>query len=124
MPYNKTPGYIFDICRKLRKRQTNAERLLWKHLRKRQLKGLKFRRQHPLGRYIADYYCPEARLVVELNGKMHDHENQQEYDKMRNEIIEVHRIKVLRIKNEEIEQNIGKVLKKIADLTSIPESPT
>jgi very-short-patch-repair endonuclease len=85
---------------------------------------LKFRRQHPFGRYIADFYCPEARLVVELDGKVHDVEDQQEYDKMRNEMIEVHRIKVVRIKNEEIEQNIGKVLKRIAYLTSLSESPT
>jgi len=124
MPYTKIPGYIFDICRRLRKTQTKAEELLWECLRRNRLNGLKFRRQHPLGRYIADFYCPEERLVIELDGKVHDLKDQKEYDKMRKEIIEVHRIRILRIKNEEIERNIENVLRRIADLTSPPQSPS
>lgn len=120
MPYTKIPGYIFDLCRRLRKKQTKTEKLLWAHLRRKGLNGLKFRRQHPLGRYIADFYCPEARLVVELDGKVHNLQDQREYDEVRKEIMEVHRIKLLRIKNDEIEQNIENALKRIADLTSPP----
>ena len=120
MPYSKSPGCIFDLCRKLRKRQTKAEELLWKRLRRKRLNGLEFRRQHPLGRYIADFYCPEARLVIELDGNVHELEDQSEYDGLRREIIEVHGIRVLRIKNEEVERNTEKMLQRILSLTSPP----
>ena len=118
MPYTKIPGYVFDLCRKLRKRQTKAEELLWNQLRKKRLNGLKFRRQHPLGRYIADFYCSEERLVIELDGNGHNLENQKAYDEIRNEIIAVKKVRVLRIKNEEIKQNMRNVLKSILSLTS------
>jgi len=124
MPYTKIPGYIFDLCRKLRQKQTKAEELLWECLRRKRLNGLKFRRQHPLGRYIADFYCAATRLVIELDGKVHDLKDQKEYDKMRRQIIEVHKIRIPRIKNEEIERNIENVLSRIADLTSPPQSPS
>ena len=124
MPYTKVPGYIFDLCQKLRKRQTQAEELLWKQLRRKRLNGLKFRRQHPLGRYIADFYCPEVRLVIELDGTVHNLKDQKEYDELRKEVIEVHRVRVLRIRNEEIEKDIEDVLKKILVLTSPPWSPS
>jgi len=124
MPYTKVPGYIFDLCRKLRKRQTQAEELLWKQLRRKRLNGLKCRRQHPLGRYIADFYCPEVRLVIELDGTVHNLKDQKEYDELRKEVIEVHRVRVLRMRNEEIEKDIEGVLKKILVLTSPPWSPS
>ncbi len=66
----QVPGYIYDLCRKLRRKPTDAEKVLWECLRSSRLKGLKFRRQHPLGRYMADFYCSEARLVIDLNGKI------------------------------------------------------
>jgi very-short-patch-repair endonuclease len=59
------------LARGLRQRSTDAERLVWQHLRDRRLGGLKFRRQHPVGRYIVDFVCPECRLVVELDGSQH-----------------------------------------------------
>ena len=99
-------GYIYDLCRKLRQKQTDAEKLLWECLRRKRLNGVKFRRQHPIGRYIADFYCPEAHLVIELDGKVHLFKDQKDYDKVRQEVIEMRGIRVLRIKNEEIEQNI------------------
>jgi very-short-patch-repair endonuclease len=120
MPYTKIPGYIFDLCRRLRKRQTKAERLLWECLRAKRLNGMKFRRQHPLGRYIADFYCPEAHLVIELDGKIHQIKDQKEYDGSRQEVIGMRGIRVLRIKNEEIEQDIESVIRKVLSLTSPP----
>jgi len=120
MPYTKVPGYIFDLCRKLRRKQTKAEGLLWEWLRRKRLNGLKFRRQHPLGRYIADFYCPEVRLVIELDGTVHDLKDQKEYDELHKEVIEVHRVRVLRIRNEEIEKDIESVLREILHLTSPP----
>ncbi len=73
-----------------------------------------------MGRYIADFYCPEARLVIELDGNVHNLKNQKEYDEIRKEIMEAHKIHVLRIKNEEIENKIDSVLKRISSLTSPP----
>ena len=114
------PAYIYRLCRSLRKKQTDAEKLLWECLRRKRLKGLKFRRQHPIGRYIADFYCPEAHLVIELDGKIHQIKDQKEYDKIRQEIIEMRGMRVLRIKNEEIEQDIESVIRKVLSLTSPP----
>jgi very-short-patch-repair endonuclease len=66
------PHYIIEVARELRQRATLAEKLLWKELRDHKLAGLKFRRQHPIGRYIVDFYCAKLRLVVELEGGVHD----------------------------------------------------
>jgi len=119
--FPKVPGYIYEIARKLRKEQTPAEKILWECLRARRLNGLKFRRQHPLGRYIPDFYCAEKRLVVELEGKVHELKDQKEYDKIRQETIEAMGLTVLRFKNEEVLNNLELVLAKI---TSPPSSPS
>jgi very-short-patch-repair endonuclease len=116
----QVPGYVFQLCRKLRKKQTDAKKFLWKCLRRKRLKGLKFRRQHPIGRYIADFYCPEARLVIELDGKIHQVKDQKEYDRSRQEIIEMRGVRVLRIKNAEIGQDIESVIRKVLSFTSPP----
>ncbi len=65
------PGHKCQFARHLRRRATDAERRLWRCLRHRALGGFKFRRQHPIGRYIADFACIQARLVVELDGGQH-----------------------------------------------------
>lgn len=62
------PPYIFEKARKLRETMTPAEQILWKYLKKRQLKGCKFRRQHPLSEFIADFYCHSLKLVIEVDG--------------------------------------------------------
>ena len=67
-------------ARQLRKSATQHERLLWRHLRNRQLQGWKFRRQHPVDRYIIDFYCPEARLAIELDGGRHNFANGESLD--------------------------------------------
>lgn len=110
----KVPAYIVELCRKFRKEPTTAEKLLWRCLRDRQLAGLKFRRQHPLGRYIADFYCAEARLVVELEGKVHSKKEQREYDQIRKEELEARGLQVLRFENEEALKRTERVLAKIA----------
>ena len=63
-------GEIFNFARTLRKDQTEPERILWRHLRGKRLGGHKFRRQHPIKNYIADFYCHEARLVIEVDGNI------------------------------------------------------
>ncbi len=106
-------------CRELRKHATPAEKRLWEHLRNHKLAGRKFYRQYPLfydfeGKesfFIADFYCHEARLVVEVDGKIH--EFKKEYDKHREKIINLLGIKVVRIKNEGIEKDIHAVLERL-----------
>jgi very-short-patch-repair endonuclease len=100
---------IRDFSRALRKDQTPYEKLLWKRLRHRQVKGFKFLRQHPISYdrkandynfIIPDFYCAEAHLLIELEGGIHD--NTIEYDSWRQNILENMGIRVLRIKNEEL----------------------
>ena len=119
----QTPGYIYDLCRKLRQKSTDTEKCFWEYLRTKRLHGLKFRRQHPIGRYIADFYCREARLVIELNGGVDNIRDQKEYDKIRQEVIKVRGLRVLRIRNREIEKDKQSVLRKILALTSPPLVP-
>jgi very-short-patch-repair endonuclease len=75
---------------------TGTERRLWTHLRGRKLEGWKFRRQHPIGEYIVDFYCPAARLVIELDGSSHDSDQQERYDQARQRWLESQGCKVLR----------------------------
>ena len=110
---------IQQLCRELRQNQTAAEQQLWGILRARKFIGLKFRRQHPFidnnrqGQsrfFIADFYCPEKRLVIELDGKIHDW--QKDYDENRDLILTQLGLKVLRLKNEELD-DLGAVLEKL-----------
>jgi very-short-patch-repair endonuclease len=74
-----------DRARALRAAQTEVERRLWQRLRNRQLNGMKFRRQHPLGSYITDFFCLDARLIVELDGSQHGEEGERRADERRTE---------------------------------------
>lgn len=97
-------------ARYLRKEETKTEKILWKELRDRKL-GVKFRRQHPIDKFILDFYAPEIKLGIELDGSPHI-EN-QEYDKTRAEHLESKNIKVLRFWNSDVEKNLEGVLRKI-----------
>jgi very-short-patch-repair endonuclease len=102
------------LCRQLRQDETPPEMALWRCLRDRHLFGLKFRRQHALGRYIADFYCHEAQLVVELDGGVHEQERQREYDVVRQEQLEAAGVRVLRFGNDLVRRSLPEVLKTIA----------
>jgi very-short-patch-repair endonuclease len=111
-------------ARELRRVSTLGERRLWECLRDRRLQGLKFRRQQPLHGYILDFYCAEYRLVVELDGTIHQDPEQREYDAYRNERLRERGLTVLRFTNREVEQSLEAVLGRIvlaagvrADLT-------
>jgi very-short-patch-repair endonuclease len=69
---NPTPKYIIKLSKKLRKVMTSEEELLWLKLRAKRFNGLKFRRQHSIGRYIVDFYCEEFKLIIEIDGGIHD----------------------------------------------------
>ena len=114
----KVPSHVVVLARKLRQQQTRAEELLWMCLRNRMLNGLKFRRQHPLGRYIADFYCAEKRLVIELDGSVHHHPDQQAYDQIRQQEIEARGLIVLRLRNEQVESDLEQTLDLIADVAT------
>ena len=110
---------IVELARKLHRNSTPAEKLLWEELRNRQLNGVKILRQHPLiyeedrGHFhffIADIYCAQYKLVIELDGKIHD--KQKHYDRERDLIIDQMGLKVIRFKNEETD-SMDKLVKKI-----------
>ena len=97
----------------LRNRLTPAEAALWNRLKKSQLAGKKFRRQHSFGYYIIDFYCPSAKLVVELDGSIHDTEEAHRYDRQRDAFMTSLGLKVLRFRNEDVLQNMSGVLMEI-----------
>ena len=104
-----------EYARELRLRTTEAEQKLWSLLRNRQLKGKKFRRQHAIANYVADFYCNESRLVIELDGNFHTAAETKEYDKFRTNLLNELGITVLRFWNEEVIKDPGKVINKISE---------
>ncbi len=110
------------FARGLRAEQTKAERLAWKQLRNRCTLGLKFRRQHVIEGFVVDFYCLEKRIAIEIDGSIHD--KHQEYDDLRQTIIESKNIKVIRLKNEEILKNSEVVKQKIIEILSNGPSPS
>jgi len=104
----RTPAQIQQRARELRREMTLAEKLLWSRLRNKRLDGLKFRRQHPLGPFIADFYCAACRLVVEIDGDIHD--LQPERDAARTEQFEQYGYRVVRFRNEQVLNDIESVL--------------
>lgn len=97
----------------LRKNSTEAEKLVWSRLRKRQLAGVKFRRQYSIGAYVADFYCPEKKLAIEIDGAQHFEEDAMEYDRRREEYMASAGIKTIRFTNKDVFNNMEGVLQKI-----------
>ena len=104
------PSDSFSKAQFLRRNETKAEKLLWEKLRNNQLGGLKFRRQHPVNIYIADFYCHKFKLIIELDGDYHNQEEQKQKDEVRTEVLRLNDLKIIRFKNEEVEQDINQVL--------------
>ncbi len=100
--------------RELRSRLTPEESYLWSFLQRRKLRGRKFRRQHSVGPYILDFYCPEEKLAVELDGASHDHEQAQAHDENRRMFLGRAGITVLRFENRDVRKNLEGVLLDIA----------
>ena len=109
----RTSQAMLARARQLRREQTPAEALLWEHLRNRRLKGLKFRRQHPVGRFVADFYCAQHHLIVELDGAVH--RMQGEYDALRTEELERDGYRVIRFTDNQVERDLEWVLERIAE---------
>ena len=102
-----------EFRRELRNNSTPAEIRLWKYLKRSQLNGLKFRRQHSIGNYIVDFYCPEQKIAVELDGDVHLNIAVEQNDLNKEEFLNSLGIKVIRIKNSEVFEQIELVLEKI-----------
>lgn len=109
-------------ARQLRRNQTDAERVLWARLRNRQLRGAKFRRQHPIGPFVADFACPQQQLVVELDGGQHAVEVAG--DQKRSRFLEGQGYRVLRFWNHEVLNNSDGVIERIAEALSCPRLDT
>lgn len=120
----KLPNDILSYARLLRESQTDAEKLLWLLLRNRRLAGFKFRRQHPVGRFILDYYCHEALLAVELDGGQHLEETAL-HDAQRTSELSHNGIRVIRFWNNDLLKDPCAVLESIfAELVKRTEAPS
>lgn len=102
-------------AKRLRREQTPAEKVLWEALRDRRLNGLRFRRQHPLGQLILDFYCPDHRLVIEVDGSVHSDPEQAARDISRNEHLAASGYTVIRFRNEEVLSNLQAVTEAITE---------
>ncbi len=100
-----------ERAKQLRRNMTEAEITLWQHLRANRLNGLHFRQQQVIDGFIVDFYCHAASLVIEVDGEIHNH--QQEYDRERDRILAMKRLNILRISNNEILQDLQQVLSHI-----------
>jgi len=108
-------------ARGLRRNMTDAERKIWQILRSQQMQGFKFRRQVPIGRYIADFVCHEARLIVEIDGGQHDHASPQESE--RTAFLQTEGYRVLRFWNNEVLANLDGVYTRITEALGHTPSP-
>lgn len=116
-----TTPELQERARELRWSMTPAEQVLWEALRGRKLDGLRFRTQHPVGRFILDFYCPERKLVVEVDGEIHD--EQAERDQARTAHLEAYGYRVIRFRNDEIMNDLASVLDRIRTAAVLPPQP-
>ncbi|HEY4784412.1 MAG TPA: endonuclease domain-containing protein [Bacteroidales bacterium] len=127
MYYGASPD-IFRKAKELRKKETDAEKILWNRINNNQILGLNFRRQHPVNQFIVDFYCHGIKLVIEVDGGIHDLPDNKVYDLARSEILEKFGLRVIRFRNDDIIQSIDQVIQTIIKfaqklLDEAPKSP-
>lgn len=105
--------HLKEYSRRLRKEMTAAEKLLWSKLRGKQLKGFQVYRQKPIGRFVVDFYCPKANLVIELDGGQHYSDEMRTRDGLRDGYLERLGLRVLRFSDREVFEELTAVLEKI-----------
>jgi len=109
--YFRAKPVTVETARLLRKNMTRSEKLLWEKVKGKQIHSVRFRRQHPIDIFIADFYCHEARLVIEIDGEIHN--DRSEYDDGREAEIEEYSLKVIRFSNDQVINDIESVVTKI-----------
>ena len=110
--FYKTGPLLFARAKELRENMTQAEMVLWGYLRTKP-SGYKFRRQHPVGIYVADFFCCKLKLVIEVDGSVHAKEEVKRNDEERQKLIESERIKVLHLSNDEVMTQLETVIEEI-----------
>ena len=108
-----TPKYVIELARDQRIKLTLSEQILWSGLRDKQLHGYRFRCQHPIYRYILDFYCHKAMLAVEIDGDIHKY--RKDYDKYRDDFIASVGITTIRFSTKEVLNNIDSVIEQIGN---------
>ena len=112
MFYN-APDILFEFAKNMRNNPTEAECFLWNYISKNQIQGVRFKRQHPVLYFIADFYCHKAKLIVEIDGDYHLEPGQYQYDVSRDMELELLGVKVLRFSNKQVLFEIENVLQLI-----------
>ena len=113
--HHQASAAIFQRARLLRAKETPAEKKLWEEVKGKKLGGVRFRRQHPIGRYILDFYCHSSKLGIELDGAYHQDKLQQWVDADRTLFLEGLGLRIIRFTNEEVLENLAEVIKTIKD---------
>jgi very-short-patch-repair endonuclease len=115
-------------ARRLRKMPTKAEQKLWQGLRSAQIRGLSFRKQHPIGAYVLDFYCPTIRLAIEVGGGQHGFAKEQRHDQRRAKWLEAKGIETIRFWNNDVLGNLdgvlGEIVRKVDELCKLRAPPT
>jgi len=123
MQYSLNDPSLKDRRKGLRKNQTDAERAFWAHVRNRRFHGMRFLRQYSVGPYILDFYCPQMRVAIELDGGQHNRPEGSKYDVERSEYLRDHGIDVLRFWDHEVLQNMQGVLARVEERVTPPDLP-
>ena len=113
--FNEANPLVFELAKELRRNMTDAEMVLWGYL-KAGISGLKFRRQHPIGIYIADFYCHKLRLIIEVDGNIHDKKEIKEYDLNRENDLKSWDYIIIRFSNQKVLKETQAVLVEINSL--------
>jgi len=113
--FNEANPLVFELAKELRRNMTDAEMVLWGYL-KAGINGLKFRRQHPIGIYIADFYCHKLRLIIEVDGNIHDKKEIKEYDLNRENDLKSWDYIIIRFSNQKVLKETQAVLVEINSL--------
>ena len=114
------PAHLIQRARSLRRRQTDAEKLLWSLVRDRQLAGFKFRRQYPVEPYILDFYCAELKLAIELDGGQHALPAGSEADRVRDGFLASRGLRILRFSNLQMLKETESVLEHLSETCTAP----
>jgi very-short-patch-repair endonuclease len=124
MKYVRNNPELKQRRRDLRYNQTDAEKVLWKHIRNRQFFGLRFLRQYSVGPYIMDFYCPKLKLAIELDGGQHNQVDKKKYDEGRAAFLKEYGVEVLRFWNHDIMRRTQSVLDKLMTIVNPMISPS